>query len=83
MTPTKRALARQTESPSSAKKRKQSTTDDYASTVCILTKIYAMYSFFLVHVSFCSLTEAAYAIVVGEEEKIRTYDLNCKGEVGF
>ncbi|AES64230.1 putative calcium/calmodulin-dependent protein kinase chromatin remodeling ISWI family [Medicago truncatula] len=32
MTPTKRALARQTESPSSAKKRKQSTMDDYAST---------------------------------------------------
>ena len=30
-----------------------------------------------------ALTEAAYAIVVGEEEKIRTYDLNCKGEVGF
>ncbi|CAI8590822.1 unnamed protein product [Vicia faba] len=29
-TPTKRALARQTESPSSAKKRKQSTMDDYA-----------------------------------------------------
>jgi len=57
--------------------------DDYASTVCIHTKIYAMYSLFLAHVSFCSLTEAAYAIVLGEEEKIRRYDLNCKGEVGF
>ncbi|XP_004486049.1 ISWI chromatin-remodeling complex ATPase CHR11 [Cicer arietinum] len=32
MTPTKRALARQTESPSSAKKRKQLTMDDYANT---------------------------------------------------
>ncbi|KAG4384113.1 hypothetical protein GLYMA_13G215900v4 [Glycine max] len=33
MTPSKRALARQTESPSSLKKRKQLTMDDYASTV--------------------------------------------------
>ncbi|KAH1208467.1 ISWI chromatin-remodeling complex ATPase CHR17 [Glycine max] len=32
MTPSKRALARQTESPSSLKKRKQLTMDDYAST---------------------------------------------------
>ncbi|KAG4977652.1 hypothetical protein JHK86_037126 [Glycine max] len=38
MTPSKRALARQTESPSSLKKRKQLTMDDYASTVSILTK---------------------------------------------
>lgn len=48
-----------------------------------LLNLYAMHSFFLAQVSFCFLTEAAYAIVVGEEEKIRTYDLNCKGEVGF
>jgi hypothetical protein len=34
LTPSKRALARQTESPSSLKKRKQMTMDDYVSTVC-------------------------------------------------
>ena len=36
MTPSKRALSRQaTESPSSLKKRKQLTMDDYVSSVCI------------------------------------------------
>jgi len=37
MTPSKRGLARQTDSPS-LKKRKQLTMDDYASSVCISSK---------------------------------------------
>ncbi|CAJ2658591.1 unnamed protein product [Trifolium pratense] len=53
MTPTKRTLARQTESPSSTKKRKQLTMDDYANSVWILK--YAMYTFLLAQFSFCLL----------------------------
>jgi hypothetical protein len=68
MTPTKRTLARQTESPSSAKKRKQLTMDDYANSVWILK--YAMYYFLLAQFSFCFITEAHCAIIVGQEEKI-------------
>lgn len=64
MTPTKRALARQTESPSSTKKRKQLTMDDYANLVCILANC-ALYSFLLAQVFLCFLTKADDSVVAG------------------
>lgn len=68
MTPSKRALARQTESPSSLKKRKQLTMDDYASTVCTLTKCVIFLVDYIV--SCCVFIKAVHAIVAGEEKKI-------------
>lgn len=80
MTPSKRALARQTESPSSLKKRKQLTMDDYTSTVCILAK-YALYSFLInLEVSCCVFTEADQCYCGrGRGENKLTYALNCLG----
>lgn len=82
MTPSKRALARQTESPSSLKKRKQLTMDDYGSTVSTLAKY-----LLVVEVACCVFTEAAHAIVAGKKEKVnvtcRKLRRVSKGWVGF
>ena len=68
LTPSKRALARQTESPSSLKKRKQLTMDDYVTSVCYCLCMITKYIMILlsIHVVVTShgFTEANFVLFV-------------------